>query len=138
MQEDVAATYRRYVDAFNAHDFDALEDFLASEVVFEWGGVMDDLVGRDAFFAFYREAWDHFDERIEARVVLTEGDGLRAWIDTELRVFRNWPDCPIRPFAAGDVVRVSGLMDYRFRNRQIVRIADADPPSEFESPTESQ
>src|SRR5688572_10093359 len=66
---ELETRYLEYVAAFNAHDFDALTTYLDPEVVFEWDGIMPDLVGRAAFFDFYRLAWTRFDEVISARVL---------------------------------------------------------------------
>lgn len=123
MSVDLLERYRDYVDAFNAHDLRALEDYLHPDVVFEWDGVMPDLVGRRAFLDFYRLAWDHFDEVIRPRVIEVGDDALRAWIDTTLRIVRDWPDCPIQPYAAGEIHHVAGEVTYRFQDHRIAHIA---------------
>ncbi|MEP6843101.1 MAG: nuclear transport factor 2 family protein [Pseudolysinimonas sp.] len=123
MTTELEARYADYVQAFNAHDFTALERYLAPDVVFEWGDVMPDLIGRDQFFTFYRTAWTYFDETIEARVLSSEGDTLTAWIDTRLTIIRDWPDCPIQPYVAGEVHNVNGEVVYQFRDGLITHLA---------------
>ncbi|MGP3963098.1 nuclear transport factor 2 family protein [Nonomuraea sp. 3N208] len=122
---DLKALYRRYVAAFNAHDFDELETYLSPELVFDWGSVMPAMRGRAAMFAFYREAWTYFDEEISASDIEFDGNRLSATITTEIRVFRDWPECPIGPMQAGPPYTVSGRVEYLF---EYGRIAYIDAP----------
>jgi hypothetical protein len=119
---ELETRYLAYVAAFNAHDFEALTTYLDPDVLFEWDGIMPDLVGRDAFFAFYRLAWTRFDEVIAARVLESGPNTLTAWIDTRLTITHDWLDCPIRPYRAGEVHDIAGEVRYEFRAGRIVHI----------------
>jgi ketosteroid isomerase-like protein len=119
---DLEAVYRRYVAAFNAQDFRELETFLSPDVVFDWGDVMPAMYGRAAMFDFYRQAWTYFDEEISVSGIETDGNRLRALVTTEIRVFRDWPECPITPMRAGPPYTVSGPVGYVFELGRITRI----------------
>ena len=119
----VRRRYREYLEAFNAKDLVALEGFLAPDIIFEWGDVMDDLVGREAFFSFYRTAWQHFDEHISATIVSVDDERIVADVHNELTVVRDWPDSPLRPYRAGETHILTGLMTYNLRDGMIVRIS---------------
>ena len=119
---DLKALYRRYVAAFNAHDFDRLETCLSPEVVFDWGDVMPAMYGRAAMLGFYRKAWTYFDEEISVSGLETDGNGLSATVTTEIRVFRDWPECPITPMRAGPPYTVSGRVGYLFEQGRIAYI----------------
>lgn len=120
---ELETRYLDYVAAFNAHDFDALTTYVDPEVVFEWDGIMPDLVGRDAFFDFYRLAWTRFDEVIAARVLESSATTLTAWIETRLDIVHDWLDCPIQPYRAGEVHEIAGEVRYEFRAGRIIHIA---------------
>jgi ketosteroid isomerase-like protein len=127
------AEFEQYVSAFNAQDVPALERHLDPAVVFDWHGEIPTLYGRDAMLGFYAEAWTYFDERIEASDIDVRGDVLRATIRTRLDVFRDWPDCPIQPFARGEQVEVSGRLQYVFnggRINHIMELTSAGAPAE--------
>lgn len=122
-REDLAVVYRDYLSAFNVGDFETLERYLAPDLVFDWGGHMPTMRSRAEMFAFYREAWTYFEETVTASDVEVDGDRLYATVSTELRIFRDWPDCPLGPMRVGPF-SVAGPMAYRFENGRIVHIAD--------------
>ena len=130
----VEAIYSDYLAAFNNEDLEALERFLAPELVFDWGNAMPPLVGWDAFNSFYTTAWSHFREHVVASSLRIDGLRLTAWIDNHVSVFRDWPDCPIEPMCAGDVLEVDGWMAYDFDDDgRITRISDLTlPPTKQE------
>lgn len=124
----VEAIFSDYLAAFNNEDLEGLETFLTPEVVFDWGDAMASLVGRDAFNTFYTSAWSHFREHVVASSLRIDGLRLTAWIDNHVSVFRDWPDCPIEPMCAGDVLEVAGWMAYDFDgDGRITRISDLTP-----------
>jgi ketosteroid isomerase-like protein len=124
---DLTATYREYVAAFNARDVAALERFLSPEVVFDWRGLIPTMYGRDAMLGFYSEAWTYFDELIDGQDITVHGDVLRCRVDTRLDVRRDWPDCPIQPMRAGEVIEVSGRLQYVFDAGRINHIMELHP-----------
>lgn len=124
--------FEEYVAAFNARDVPELERRLDPLVVFDWHGLIPTFYGRPAMLGFYAEAWTHFDERIAASDVEVHGDVLRATIRTRLDVFRDWPDCPIRPFRRGETVELAGRLQYVFeggRINHIMELMSADSPA---------
>ena len=76
---DVEAFYRRYLDACNAHDFDALDRFVAADVEVngEWQGLSDYVVGlREVVRGFPDYHWD-------LRHLMVAGDRIAAhFVDT--------------------------------------------------------
>jgi ketosteroid isomerase-like protein len=122
--DDIATRYEAYLAAFNAKDLTGLARHLAPDVVFEWNGEMPDMHGRDVVLDFYREAWTHLDEKIRAREVEVAGDRLLATITNELRVFREWPECPLGPMTVGPPLTISGSMEYLYVNGRIAHIAE--------------
>lgn len=125
--------FEQYLSAFNAQDVAELEHLLSPDVVFDWHGLIPTFYGRAAMLGFYAEAWTYFDERIEATDIDVCGDVLRATINTRLEVFRDWPDCPIRPFAQGQSVEVGGRLQYVFdagRINHIMELMSAGTPAE--------
>jgi len=128
-ETDLVARYLAYVGAFNAADLRAVGEYLAEDLVFDWGDTMPALVGRDAFTDFYARAWRHFGERLTVSDIRAADDRLSAHLDTTISVHTDWPDCPIRPMYAGTRFTVSGRMAYRFRDGLICRIADDDSPT---------
>ncbi|GAB3633818.1 hypothetical protein GCM10027421_31710 [Microbacterium shaanxiense] len=119
----VRRRYREYLEAFNGKDLVALEGFLSPDIVFEWGDVMDDLVGREAFFSFYRTAWQYLDENVSATIVSADDERIVADVRNELTVVRDWTDSPLRPYRAGETHSLAGLMTYDLRDGMIVRIS---------------
>lgn len=115
--------YGKYLDAFNSQDIAGLEHFLSPEIYFDWDGVMDDLVGREAFFNFYNIAWQHFTERVTARIIESDEHHIRAWVENTLEVIADWPDSPIRSYKQGEVIHLAGEMTYTLDQRTITRIA---------------
>jgi len=126
LEERLVARYLAYVAAFNAGDLATVAEHLTEDVVFDWGGTMPALVGREAFTRFYALAWRHFSEHLTVSDIRAHGDRLSAWIETAISVHEDWPDCPIRPMYAGTRFTVSGRMRYLFRADRICHIAD-DP-----------
>ena len=120
----MAARYEAYLAAFNAKDFAGLERYVSPDVVFDWNGAMPTMHGRSAMFDFYREAWTHVEERVSASDIEVEADVLRATITNELRVYRDWPDCPLGPMHAGPPFKISGPMEYLYSNGRIIHIAE--------------
>lgn len=91
MSSDLETRHVEYTAAFNSKDFGLLTSWLDENLLFEWGDDMPDLVGRDAFFASYRVAWVHFDERISARIITSGDDMLTRGSTTASRFSKNGP-----------------------------------------------
>lgn len=115
--------YEDYLAAFNAKDIARLEHFLAPDIYFDWGGDMADLDGREAFFTFYRAAWQHLTEHVRGRIIEADEHHIRAWIENTIEVDEDWPDSPLRPYVKGEVVQLSGEIVYTLDQRRITRIA---------------
>lgn len=83
------ALVRRYLDAFNASDFDAMEDTLAEDVAHDinQGGRE---IGRDAFRRFNMAMARHYDERLADVAVMVDEHGTRAAAEFTVRgVYRE-------------------------------------------------
>jgi hypothetical protein len=127
----VLARYLEYIAAFNARDIPTLERILDPEVVFDWRGDLPTMYGRDQMLGFYEVAWRHFEETLTPSAIEVRGDVLRTTLRTELRVTRDWPDCPLRPFFAGTTVLVGGRLQYVFHRGRINHIMELlDPTSD--------
>ncbi|WP_284990119.1 hypothetical protein [Arthrobacter sp. efr-133-TYG-120] len=114
--------YDNYLSAFNSQDIGALQRYLHIEIVFDWDGAMDDLVGRDAFFDFYRVAWRHLRENVSAQVLEADEKHIRALVQNTLEVIEDWPDSPLRPYVKGEIIQLAGEMTYTLDQRKITRI----------------
>jgi hypothetical protein len=134
-ENQMRARHAAYVAAFNGQDIAAVSAHLAPDVHFDWGEVMPPLTGRDAFVAFFVEAWTYLHEHVRVTDVRVHGSTLTAWIENDIEVLRDWPDCPIRPMRAGTSSRVSGWMSYTYDGPLICRIADS---ADLQHPTTSE
>lgn len=121
--QSLQAWYDNYLATFNAQDLSGLEEFLAPQIYFDWGGDMEDLDGREAFFAFYRIAWQHFTERVRGTILAADEHHIRALVENTIEVTRDWPDSPLRPYTQGEVIHLKGEMTYTLQDRKITRIA---------------
>lgn len=121
-EASLQAWYDHYLATFNAQDLTGLERLLSPSIYFDWGGDMDDLDGREAFFDFYRVAWQHFTEHVTGRIIEADEHHIRAWIENTLEVIKDWPDSPLRPYTKGEVIHLEGEMTYTLDRRRITRI----------------
>ena len=82
--QDTRALVRRYLDAFNASDFDAMEATLHEDVAHDinQGGRE---VGREAFRRFNMQMARHYDERLSDIVIMTDEHGGRAAAEFTVR-----------------------------------------------------
>ena len=82
--EDTRALVRRYLDAFNASDFEAMEATLHEDVAHDvnQGGRE---VGREAFRRFNMTMARHYDEQLSDIVVMTDEGGHRAAAEFTVR-----------------------------------------------------
>jgi hypothetical protein len=124
----VRARHATYVAAFNGQDLSTVAAHLAADVHFDWGEMMPPLTGRDAFVSFFARAWTYLREDVQVTDVRVRGTTLTAWIDNDIEVVRDWPDCPIRPMQADTRFRVSGWMSYEYDGALVSRIAEPSPP----------
>ena len=90
--DDTRALIRRYLDAFNASDFDAMEAKLAEDVVHDVNQGERE-VGREAFRRFNMEMARHYDERLSDIVVMVDEHGTRAAAEFTVRgIYRETAD----------------------------------------------
>jgi ketosteroid isomerase-like protein len=54
--EQIKAKYEKYIDRFNAKDFEGLKEYLVEDLYF-YRGHVPPLIGRAAMFEFYTKAW---------------------------------------------------------------------------------
>ena len=89
---ETRALVRRYLDAFNASDFDAMEATLHEDVAHDanQGGRE---IGREAFRRFNMEMARHYDERLSDVVVMVDEHGSRAAAEFTVRgIYRETAD----------------------------------------------
>ena len=93
--QDTRALVRRYLDAFNASDFDAMEAVLHEDVAHDVNQG-ERQIGRDAFRRFNMEMARHYDEQLADIVVMVDEHGGRAAAEFTVRgVYRETaPDMP--------------------------------------------
>jgi hypothetical protein len=68
------ADYHRYIEAFNARDYDALETFFADDFVLENAGFR--IAGKPAFRAFYAFFHDYCSEEVIFKQFFPGQDGF--------------------------------------------------------------
>ena len=86
---ETRALVRRYLDAFNASDFDAMEATLHEDVAHDVNQGERE-VGREAFRRFNMEMARHYDERLADIVVMVDEHGTRAAAEFTVRgVYRE-------------------------------------------------
>ena len=86
---ETRALVRRYLDAFNASDFDAMEATLHDDVAHDVNQGERE-VGREAFRRFNMEMARHYDERLSDIVVMVDEHGTRAAAEFTVRgVYRE-------------------------------------------------
>lgn len=81
---ETRALVRRYLDAFNTSDFDAMEATLHEDVAHDVNQG-ERQIGRDAFRRFNMEMARHYDEKLADVVVMVDEHGGRAAAEFTVR-----------------------------------------------------
>ncbi len=116
------AFMQSYFDCFNSKDFECLSSIFAEDVLYE--GEYWVLNGQQEFFAFYRKAWQHFNEHISVVSVRTASPFVYVHLKNRIEVFADFPDFPARSLAAGDVMNLEGEVVYFIEDGKIKQIDD--------------
>lgn len=132
VKAEVEQSYRRYVDCFNAQNFDCFADYYTADM--EYGEGTWHTRSRAEFLAFYRKAWTRVREHITIHSIEMRGATLVADISNHIVVFEDFPDFPVRPLAKGADYVIRGKMGYSMRNGRFARIkgAESDGAASFE------
>ena len=86
------ALVRRYLEAFNASDFDAMEATLHEDVAHDVNQGERE-IGREAFRRFNMEMARHYDERLSDIAVMVDEHGTRAAAEFTVRgIYRETAD----------------------------------------------
>lgn len=119
-RQETAALIRRYYDAFNAGDYDAMLACLTDDVIHDVNQG-ERRQGKDKFAAFNDRMAQHYKERLEDIVVMVSRDGKRAAaefnvIGTYLRTDPGLPE------AKGQTYRLPAGAFFAVRDGKIARV----------------
>jgi hypothetical protein len=120
------ATFRTYVAAFNAGDYEALTRFYADDVTLSFPDGLT-LEGRDGIVDFYRPMHQAVDESLAIGFLVMDERHVAVELETEFRARADFAAFPRRPLKAGDVVRITSFVHYdldgdgRFRRIRVAR-----------------
>jgi len=106
--EEIKRKYQEYLICFNAKDFNGLKNYLAEDLYFYRFYGIPPFLGRAAMFAFYKEAWSHFNEHVTVNEIQFVKLELRsncyffvATIEVHLQIFKSWINGPYGTYLAG-------------------------------------
>jgi ketosteroid isomerase-like protein len=107
-EKEIVSRYHSYLDCFNAKDFVGLKNYLAEDLYFYRGPGISPFFGRAEMFAFYEEAWSHFNERVKVNEIHFIKLDLSsncyffiASIEVHLDIFESWINGPYGTYLAG-------------------------------------
>ena len=104
-------TFRTYIGAFNAANYDALVRYYADDVVFSFANGTT-LRGRDEIVAFYRPLHAAIEETVEIQFIVMDDRHVAVELATEFRARKDYDAFPRGPLKAGDIVRVTSFVHY--------------------------
>jgi len=128
VKAEVEQSYRRYIDCFNAQNFDCFDDYYTADM--EYGEGTWHTRSRAEFLAFYRKAWTRVREHLTIHSIEIRGTTLVADVSNHIVVFEDFPDFPVRPLAKGADYVIRGKVGYSMRNGRFARIKDVEPDGE--------
>jgi hypothetical protein len=104
-------TFRDYIAAFNATDYDAMVGHFADGMTLTYpdGSTLN---GRDEFLAFYRRIHAGVKEVLRIDFLLVGAGKIAVELYTEFHARQDMPDFPGAPLAAGDVRRITSFVHY--------------------------
>lgn len=114
------AIMRRYYDAYNAEDEDALAALLAPDVVLRSG--QGEIAGRDAYLETYRMMIGNFVDKMTPDAIATEGEVTTVRIADRLLARHAVPDFFGRPVQHGEEILLALIGRYTIRDGLIRRI----------------
>jgi hypothetical protein len=114
--EEIKQKYQEYLTCFNAEDFKGLTNYLSEDMYFFWGRIPP-LIGRKAFFKFYKNAWQYLEEHITIHSLEVFERNITVNLTNNLHVFKNWPNCPFGTFNKGLTKELTGYVVYTFNNQ---------------------
>ena len=127
-KEYIEDRYLKYLECFNAMDFEGLKKYLDENMYFYRGTYVPPLMGRVAFFQFYKKAWRHFEERLTiGNMKISNRRILIVTLTNHLQVKKDWLDSPYGAFHKGQRKTVSGDVIYVFNHHgKIAVLIDLD------------
>jgi hypothetical protein len=118
-RKQITTRYHSYLDCFNAKDLDGLKNYLAEDLYFYRFYGIPPFLGRTAMFAFYKEAWSHFNERVTLNEIHFKKMDLTstyyffiATIEVHLQTFKSWINGPYGTYLEGTEKRVNQKILY--------------------------
>ena len=119
--QETRALVRRYLDAFNASDFDAMEETLHEDVAHDVNQGERE-IGRDAFRRFNMDMARHYDERLSDIVVMVDEHGGRAAAEFTVRgIYRATAEGV--PHAADQSYSLPAGIFFAIEDGEIVRVS---------------
>jgi len=125
-----AERFRRYIDAFNAGDWDRLTGFYAPDVRLVIGNGTE-LVGRAAIVAFYEEVRAKARRTIRIVDCFSDGHVLAAELESEFVALVDALDFAAHPLRQGDRYYINSLALYDFDETFFTRIRAATMVREY-------
>jgi hypothetical protein len=104
-------TFREYLSAFNAADYDALVQYYSGDVTFSFANGIT-LEGRDGVVAFYRPLHQAVKETVDILFLVMDDQHVAVELAAEFRALEDYEGFPRGPLKAGDVVRVISFVHY--------------------------
>ncbi len=117
--KQILARYYDYLDCFNSKDFEELNNYLSEQLYFYRGPGIPPFHARSEMFAFYKEAWSHFNENVTVNEIhfkkLNTSSSLHCFVASivvHLQTFNSWIDGPYGTYLAGTEKHVDQNMGY--------------------------
>jgi hypothetical protein len=113
-----------YMQAFNASDYDALQDFYCPDVQLVIGSGRE-LVGPQAIVDFYREVKSRTRRTISILQSFSNGETVAAELESEFLATEDAPDFTSGPMAKGDRLYINSFVLYDLQDGRYRRIRAA-------------
>jgi hypothetical protein len=126
-EKQIIARYHDYLACFNAKDLNGLKNYLAEGLFFYRFYGIPPFLGRAEMFAFYEEAWSHFNEHVTVNEIHIKKMDLTstyyffiASIEVHLQIFKSWINGPYGTYLAGTEKRVNQKILYTLDEEGII------------------
>lgn len=116
--------FRRYIAAFNAHDYASLVDHYDPNVLIVIGNGTE-LRGRQAVVDFYSKVNAQTTREIRILDAFSDGAMVGAEIESEFLAIEDAPDFSSGPMAKGDRLYINSFALYDIRGGRYARIRAA-------------
>lgn len=116
--------FERYINAFNAGDFEGFSRFYADDVDFQLGD-RKHIVGRENIADFYRGVKAHFAEKLTILDLVIAEDGACLHSRTRFETIADWPEFTMWSTKKGDVRTIESIILYKIRDGRFTHIKSA-------------